>query len=296
MKAGLLIFLLLFPLFTWGANARTQEMGFERDNAIWIATLEGKNAKKIAEGNLPEISPDGTAIAFNTNEEGSSSPIRHIAVYDLTAGKSTILKNIPSNNCFGPAWSPDSKSLLFSIYLDQNWQIAFIQKDGTGFRVVKKAEKKNNAFYMPAWAADGKSFFSHDLDSIYQFALDGSLLKKWEIHKIIVNGDMNSNSRINVSPGGKLLLMDIDMGEEHERENWDGPPPAIWVLDFSQDHAIRLTPDNFFAWEPSWINSEEFLFMSQGEKEEITSIYRGSLKEKGFQLVLKNGRTPSANH
>jgi TolB protein len=275
---------------------KTRQLAFERDNSIWIASLEGKDAKKIAEGNLPEISPDGTSVAFTTDEPASNSPIRHIAVYDLAAGKATVLKNIPSNNCFGPVWSPDSKSLLFSIYMDADWQIAYINKDGTGFRLVKKAEKENNAFYMPAWAADGKSFFSHDLNFIYQFSLDGSTLKKWEIHKVIDNGDMNSNSRMSVSLDGKSLIMDIDMGEDHERENWDGPPPAIWVLEFSKDHATRITPKNFFAWEPSWINEEEFLFMSHGEKEEITSIYRGSLKGTGFKLVLKNGRTPSVSH
>lgn len=294
MKILSIVFL-LFAFFSAFASDVSPRIAFERENKIWIADLDGKSAKKISDGSLPEISADGTRVAFNTDEPGAKIPIRHIAVADIATGKVTVLKDMPSNNCFGPVWSPDGKSLLFSIYMDEDWQLGLINADGTGFRIVKKTETKDHSYYSPCWAADGKSYFCHDLDAIYRFDMEGALLKKWDIHTIVENGDMNSNSRMSASPDGKSLIMDIDMDEDHNRDNWDGPPPAIWLLNLSADKAERLTRKDYFAWDPFWINSDEFIFLSQGPKENEPSLYRGSARSGNYTLVIKNGRTPSAS-
>jgi TolB protein len=276
------------------ANAQ-QKIAFERDNQIWVANLDGSTAYKIAEGNLPDISPDGTRVAFNTNEPSEKLPIRHIAIADLKTGQVSVLKDVPSDNSFGPVWSPDGKWLLFSIYADDDWHLGLIRRDGYGFRFVKKAEKKDHSYYAPAWYPDGKSFLCHDLDEIYQFDLDGNTIKKWKIHDIVTKADMNSNSRIAVSPDGRWLVMDVDMDEDQDRENWDGPPPAVWFFDLTGTRGVRLTPKDFFAWDPTWINSEEVLFLSQAENEEEPSLYRCSIKQREIQRVLKDAATPSAS-
>src|SRR5438132_551150 len=49
----------LFILFVSGAPA-AQLIAFERNDAVWIASLDGTGAKKIADGIFPAISPDGT--------------------------------------------------------------------------------------------------------------------------------------------------------------------------------------------------------------------------------------------
>jgi hypothetical protein len=60
--------------------------------------------------------------------------------------------------------------------------------------------------------------FCHDLDNIYQIDLDGNVLKKWELSKILTDASMNGGDRLSVSPDGKTLLMDVDCGSEHERK------------------------------------------------------------------------------
>jgi TolB protein len=269
------------------------KIAFDRDGAIFTAGLDGKGAKKIAEGDYPQISPDGTRVAFNTNEPSDKLPVRHIAVADLATGKVKVLKQGTGDNSFGPAWSPDGKTLLFSTFANDEWQLGLIQADGTGFRIAKKAEDKGQSCYEPTWAADGKSFFCHDLDSIYRFDLDGKLIKKWAIHDIVANGDMSSGSRLSVSPDGKSLLMDIDMNEDHKRSNWDGPPPALWLLDLSAEKATRISKKEVFAWDPTWISNDEYLFLSQGAKETKPSLYRASIKGGEPKLITKGARTPS---
>jgi len=113
-------------------------------------------------------------------------------------------------------------------------------------------ELKSEAFGAPAWARDGKSIFCHDLDNLYRIDLDGNVLKKWELTKVLTEASMNSNDRLSVSPDGNTLLMDGDCGAEHERKNWDGPQAAIFKFDLTTEKGARVTGKNDFVWEPYW--------------------------------------------
>jgi TolB protein len=178
---------------------------------------------------------------------------------------------------------------------DKAWQLGLVNADGSGFRFVKNAELKSEAFGAPEWARDGKSIFCHDLDSLYQIDLDGNVLKKWELSKILTDASMNSNDRLSVSPDGKTLLMDVDCGAEHERKNWDGPQPAIEKFDLASEKALRVTGKNDFVWEPFWLSNDQFLCILQKENENQSSIYCMSLDGKNAKLLVKHARTPSAS-
>jgi TolB protein len=288
---------LLCVAFSGLGNAAEQKIAYEHDENIFVADIDGKHPKKIATGALPEISPDGTRIAFNTEGDAKTrpGPKRHIAIADVAGGKVTILKEIPSDNCFGPVWSPDGTNLAFSIMAEKEWHLGLVNADGSGFRFVKNAELKSEAFGAPEWARDAKSIFCHDLDNLYHIDLDGNVLKKWELAKILTDASMNSGNRLSVSADGKALLMDVDCGSEHERKNWDGPQPAIEKFDLSADKAVRVTAKDDFVWEPFWLSANEFLCIIQKENENQPSIYRMSLDGKNAKLLVKHARTPSAS-
>jgi TolB protein len=150
-KPGFLsILLLLSGAVSFLATGAMQRIAFERDDTIWISNADGTGAKKLADGNLPDISPDGTRIAFNTNEPGTRSPVRHIAVVEIASGDLTVFKDIPSDNCFGPIWSPDGSALLFNIYMEDDWQLGFVKSDGSEFRIVKKRQRRADRTARPA--------------------------------------------------------------------------------------------------------------------------------------------------
>jgi TolB protein len=279
------------------ASAAQRKIAYEHRENIFVADIDGTHQKKIAVGALPEISPDGTRVAFNTSADSKTraGPERHIAVADVADGKVAILKGIPSDNCFGPVWSPDGSKLAFSIMADGEWHLGLVNADGSGFRFVKNAGLKSEAFGAPEWARDGKSIFCHDLDNIYQIDLDGNVLKKWELSKILTDAGMNGGDRLSVSPDGEMLLMDVDCGSEHERKNWDGPQPAIEKFAVGSEKAVRVTGKDEFVWEPFWVSSDEFLCILQKEKENEPSVYRMSLDGKNAKLLVKHARTPSAS-
>ena len=278
-------------------NAAPRKIAYEHRENIFVADVDGTHPKKIATGALPEISPDGTRVAFNTVADAKTrpGPERHIAVADVASGKITVLKDIPSDNCFGPVWSPDGTKLAFSIMSDGEWQLGLVNVDGSGFRFVKNAGLRRDALGAPEWARDGKSIYCHDLDNIYQIDLDGNALKKWELSKILTDASMNSGDRLSISTDGKVLLMDVDCGAEHERKNWDGPQPAIEKFDLSSEKAVRITGKDDFVWEPFWLSNDEFLCIMQKENENDASIYRMSLDGKTMNLLVKHARTPSAS-
>ena len=278
-------------------SAAERKIAYERDGKIFVANVDGTHAKKVADGALPEISPDGTRLAFNTEGDAKNrpGPERHIAIADVATGKVTVLPNIPSDNCFGPVWSPDGKQLAFSIMADNAWQLGLVNTDGSGFRFVKNAELRSEAFGAPEWARDGKSIFCHDLDNIYRIDLDGKVLKKWELAKILTDASMNGGDRLSVSTDGNALLMDVDCGAEHERKDWDGPQPAIERLDLSAEKAVRISGEDDYVWEPFWLSANEFLCIMQKENERQASIYRMTLDGKNPKLLVKHARTPTAS-
>ncbi|PYK04183.1 MAG: translocation protein TolB [Verrucomicrobia bacterium] len=287
---------LVLVISTVAAFAGERRIAFERSDAIYVANLDGKAEKKVADGIFPAISPDGTRVVFNTVEKTSDTTyIRHIAVTDAATGKTTVFKDVPSVNSYYATWSPDGKRILFTLRQSEVWDLGLINADGTDFRILKKGDPNEVTRYSPIWARDGQSVFCQDMTNIYRLGLDGAVQGQWKIGKIIPNGDMSGDGRIDVSPNGKRLLLGIDMSEESHRKDWDGPLPALWSFDLDSQHSVRLTPGKLFGWDGCWIDNDNILFLSRSPGEKEDSIYRMSTNGKDLKLLIKNARFPTVS-
>jgi TolB protein len=293
MKTRLALVLLL--ACSTFATAAERRIAFERDDAVYIAKLDGTGARKLAVGIFPAVSPDGTRVAFTTVEKSGEKYVRHIAVIEIDSGNMTVFKDVPSENSYYPSWSPDGKRILFTLRRGEVWDLATISPNGTEFRVLKKGAPNEVTLYSPCWARDMGSIFCQDITNIYQISLDGAVLAKWPIEKVIPNGSMSGDSRIAVSPDGKRLLLSIDMGEEHHRKDWDGPPPALWTLEIATQKPARITPKTLFGWDGCWMDNDNLLFLSQPSGEKEASIYRMSTNGKNLLRLIKNAHMPSVN-
>src|SRR5205814_1480912 len=277
-------------IFAAMAFPADRHIAFERNNAVYIANLGGTNEKKIADGIFPAISPDGTRVAFNTVEKTSdASYVRHIAVTDVATGKTTVFKDVPSDNSYYPSWTADGKQILFTTRPHEVWDLVAINSDGTNFHVLKPGVQNEITRYSPIWARDGQSLFCQDMTNIYQLGLDGAVLSQWKIGKIVPNGDMSSDGRIDVSPNGKRLLLGIDMSEESNRKDWDGPVPALWSFDVDSQQSVRITPKKLFGWDGCWVDNDNILFLSRAPGEKNDSIYRMSADGKNLKRRSRRG-------
>jgi len=290
------IILFAFALTSVTAFAADQYIAFERNNAVYIADLDGTNEKKVADGTFPAISPDGTRVAFNTVEKTSDTTyVRHMAVVDVATDKVNVFKDVPSNNSYYPSWTTDGKQILFTTRPHEVWDLVVVNSDGTNFHGLKPGMQNEVTRYSPIWARDGQSVFCEDMTNIYQIGLDGAVRAQWKINKIVPNGDMSGDGRIDVSPDGKRLLLSIDMGEESGRKDWDGPLPALWAVDVESQKATRLTPKKLFGWDGAWLDNSNILFLSRAAGEKEDSIYRMSVDGKNLKRLIKNGRFPSVS-
>ena len=55
-----IVAIFLCVAFSGVVNAGERKIAYERGENIFVANADGAHSKKIAEGALPEISPDGT--------------------------------------------------------------------------------------------------------------------------------------------------------------------------------------------------------------------------------------------
>jgi TolB protein len=285
---------LLVLTFTSAAFAGPQMAAFDREGSICTATIEQPKPRKLAKGAWPQISPDGARVAFNT-EGGDKDVRRFIAVSDLATGKITLFKDVPSDNCYGPVWSPDGKQIAFYIYKGDEWHIGLVDADGTHFRYFWKSDKKNHTLWSIAWAQDGQSFFAEDLDTIYRVGLDGKTLAQWSVEKTFPRGGLSSGSHLAPSPDGKSLLVDVDMDENVTREDWDGPPPSIWQLDLATGKATRISKPDQYLWEPAWINDREILCNGLPAGSKTFSLFRLPAAGGKPALWVKNARSASVS-
>ncbi len=292
-----ILFAMFFAVFgTAAAFGAPRLIAFERNQAVWIANLDGTGEKKIADGIFPAISPDGTRVAFNTIEKTSATTyVRHMAVVEVATGKLHVFNDVPSENSYYPSWSADGKRILFTTRPHEVWDLVVINADGTDFHVLKSGAENEVTRYSPVWARDGQSVFCEDMTNIYRIGLDGAVRGQWNIDKIVPKGDMSGDGRIDVSPDGRRLLLSIDMGEEANRKDWDGPLPALWVFDLESQLATRLTPKKLFGWDGVWIDNDNILFLSRAPGEKDDSIYRMCTDRKNLKRLIKNGRLPSVS-
>jgi TolB protein len=306
-SAVCIFFCLIFGALAAGPQ---RKIAFVRSDNIWVANIDGTAPRKIAVGSAPNLSFDGTRIAFDSAPvsayehvaKGGDDPQTHIAILDIASGNVTILKDVPSERCFEPFWSPDGKWIAFQSRRGSPlWvcDLAMINEDGTGFNVIKQGTKQFViTFYSPCWARDGRSIFCHDLTNICQLGLDGTVLAQWKIDQIIPSASMTGDDSIDVSPDGNRLLLGVNMGDEEHLKDWDGPPPALWSFDLTTQTAVRVTPKKLLAYQGCWLDNDNVLFLSAPlDAKGGGPVYRMSTNGKNLKPFLKalirSGHVPS---
>ncbi len=113
------------------------------EDNIYVVNVRNSSKRFLTKGYMPSWSPDGSRIAFVSNEGGTDQ----IFVIDSQGGEPIQLTNGVGTN-IGPDWSPDGSQIVFQSSRDGNWEIYVMDSDGSNQRRLTNHPAGDG---YPAW-------------------------------------------------------------------------------------------------------------------------------------------------
>jgi Tol biopolymer transport system component len=230
-------------------------------------------------GIFGSYSPDGKRMVSDDQTAG----ILHNSIYvsDADGSARSVLFTSPDKSALAPAWSPDARTIAFSLgqYFQQikgaaQADIAVVGADGTGFRVL--TDGKGN-YGFPSWSKEGKKKI------VFRDATGGrSSLKILELEtgeiRVLITGDAHYNFP-SWSPTRDVIAFTADIDGDYD----------IYTINSDGSALSRLTTspgnDAHGAWSPDgeWI---AFTSVRQGFKDEAV-LHIGNPQPSGEICVMR---------
>jgi len=184
----------------------------------------------------PEVSPDGTSIAFarGNPEKGSFQ----IMVMDRNGGG---VDTIPQVSGWDPTWSPDGKRILFASGAASAAQLFVVSRNGGDMRQISS---------LPAirgrsdWSTDGQFIATYSGPAwhreVYIMDADGSNARQ-------LTPDGGNSQGPSFSPDGKWVAFTAyfdHYGDDHGCE--------IYIIRTDGTDLRRLTNNDYCDYQPRW--------------------------------------------
>lgn len=147
------------PDSTYSKDSFTRDVNHE----LYEMDIDGSNVKRLTNhiywDTYPDISPDGTKIAFRRvlkTDEGIYKWNSEVFIANRDGTNAYNLSKYPDHDGW-PAWSPDGKKIAFASERERfdNWQIYTVNVDGTNLTRITDFDYQGAYFAKPQWSPDG---------------------------------------------------------------------------------------------------------------------------------------------
>jgi Tol biopolymer transport system component len=210
---------------TWSPNGKTVLYGTFR--GIWtIRGADGKRKRSVLDvGSHAAWAPNGREVVFVQRvEESQADALFRVGVDG--SGLHRITTPVESD-IYGPSWSPDGRTIAFTVY--DNGQESIWTVGANGSRLRKIAEKAR----MPDWSPNGRRIIFTDRLGILTMAPDGSR-RRYVTPPVLEDETFQAT----YSPNGSKIAYVRD---------W-----RVWVMSARGKRAHIVSPVDALVWRVDW--------------------------------------------
>ncbi len=199
---------------------------------LWIIDADGDNHRPLLSGSesyrRPRWSPSGDRIAYVSRVEGRGPQI-HVRWMDT--GQTALLTNV-RNSPSSLTWSPDGKTIAFSMFVEREGQ-----------PLAKPPKKPEGAKWAPPvtvieempFRADGEGYLPLGHTHLFVLSAEGGTPRQ------ITSGDYDHDGTLAWTPDGESILFAANRQEDYRHDPLES---ELWSVRVSDGELTKLTDRN----------------------------------------------------